>query len=79
MPITAKLENMNSAEDPRRTFETAIAKIQEGEKPRKPSQLPIVVRKQAIAPSHQTAEKRALIDAARALAQLWNVSPTLVR
>jgi hypothetical protein len=54
----------------RQTFETAIAQIQRGGKPLSRSKTPIFVR---------TTEKRALTEAARALAQLWNISPTLIR
>jgi len=68
----------SEAHDLRRTFETAIAQIQQGGE-RSRSKTPIAVRRQTVLPGDQTAEKRALTDAARALAQLWNISPTLVR
>jgi hypothetical protein len=67
------------AADLRRTFESAIAQIQQGAKPLSRSQTPIFVRKQAVMPKAPDAEKRALTEAARALAQLWNISPTLIR
>ena len=64
--------------DPRRTFESAIAQIQHrGGRPL--SQTPIAVRKHAATPDDSALEKRAVTDAARALAQLWKVSPALVR
>lgn len=63
----------------RRTFESAIAQVQQGTKPLSPSKTPIFVRKQSVMPKGPDAEKRALTDAARALAQLWNISPTLIR
>ena len=66
------------AEALRRTFETAIAQVQPG-KAARPSQTPIFVRKQVTVPDDAAAEKRALTEAARALAQLWNISPTLIR
>lgn len=64
-------------DDPRRTFETAISELQRRVQPRK-SQTPIAVRDNALA-RDSAAEKRVLTDAARALAQLWNVSPALIR
>jgi hypothetical protein len=61
-----------SAADLRRTFETAFTQLQHrGE----PAKAPIAVRNQ----DDLADEKRALNSAARALAQLWNVSPSLVR
>ena len=66
-------------DDLRRTFATAIAQMQQSKRPLSRSQTPIFVRKQAIAPNRPDAEKRALTAAARALAQLWNISPTLIR
>jgi hypothetical protein len=62
----------------RQTFETAIAQIQQCGKTRGRSQTKIVVRK-VTTPDDPAAEKRALNTAARALAQLWNISPTLIR
>ena len=64
-------------DDPRRTFESAIAQIQGGQRPS--SQTPIAVRPQAPLADGPAAEKRAVTDAARALARLWKVSPALVR
>jgi hypothetical protein len=67
-----------SADDPRRSFESAIAQIQHrGERPL--SQTPIADRGRPPMPGDPGAEKQALTDAARALARLWNVSPALVR
>lgn len=67
-------------ENPRKMFESAIALVQKARSKAR-SSAPIVARKQAPAPAQreQADEKRALTDAARALAQLWNVSPHLVR
>jgi hypothetical protein len=67
------------AADLRRTFESAIAQVQQGAKPLNRSKMPIFVRKQAVTPKSADAEKQALTEAARALAQLWNISPTLIR
>jgi len=66
-----------TADDLRRTFETAVAQIQH--KPLKASQTPIVVRRRATPLTEPALEKQALTNAARALAQLWNISPSLVR
>ncbi len=65
--------------DLRRTFETAIAQIRRDGKTLSRSQTPIVVRKETQVPGDSADEKRALTTAARALAQLWNISPTLIR
>jgi len=67
------------AEALRRTFETAIAQVQHGGKAIRHAQTPIFVRKPVAVPDDAAAEKRALTEAARALAQLWNISPTLIR
>jgi hypothetical protein len=63
----------------RRTFESAIAQVQQPGKSARPSQTPIFVRRRVTAPDDAVAEKRALTEAARALAQLWNISPNLIR
>ena len=64
--------------DPRGTFESAIAQIQHrGGRPL--SQTPIAVRRHADTPDDSALEKRAVTDAARALAQLWKVSRALAR
>jgi|HubBroStandDraft_3_1064219.scaffolds.fasta_scaffold502892_1 hypothetical protein len=76
--ILTKPLSASEAHDLRRTFETAIAQIQQGAE-RCQSKTPIAPRRQTTMPGDQSAEKRALKDAARALAQLWNISPTLVR
>jgi len=78
MATTAtKLAGLPSQDDLRRTFETALETIQHPNKPR--SQTPIVVRKPTAETGGQASEKRALTDAARALAHLWKISPSLVR
>jgi hypothetical protein len=66
-------------DDLRRTFESAIAQIQQNGKPPNRSKTPIFVRKQAAMPQGPDSEKQALTNAARALAQLWNISPRLIR
>ena len=69
-----------SVENPKATFESALALMREGKGARKPV-ASIAVRQQPLVPrsEQQATEKRALTDAARALAQLWKVSPHLVR
>ncbi len=68
-----KFGNASSPEDLRRTFERAISRTLGSER-LNPSHRPIAQRT-----SNEACEKRALTDAARALAQLWNISPTLIR
>lgn len=67
-----------SVENPKAAFECALAAMRQGNSERKP-QAAIAARRRLAAPQQQATEKRALTDAARALAQLWNVSPHLVR
>jgi hypothetical protein len=69
-----------SIDNPRQTFQSALAAIR-GPRELKDSRTRDAARSLPIAPMHskQQMEKRALTDAARALAQLWNVSPHLVR
>ena len=69
-----------SRENPRQIFESALSVMQKG-RGRVHRGTPIVARRVAIAPTQNepSTEKRALTDAARALARLWNVSPHLVR
>jgi hypothetical protein len=64
-------------EDPRRTFESAIAQIQGRRRPL--AQTPIAVRPRTPLADDSAVEKRAVADAARALARLWKVSPALGR
>jgi hypothetical protein len=64
-----------SAEDLRRVFETAVCDIHQADLADKRLQYrtPIVQRGRIVGISQAAAEKRALSDAARALAQLWKV------
>ncbi|HKU27644.1 MAG TPA: hypothetical protein VJQ54_19390 [Candidatus Sulfotelmatobacter sp.] len=66
-----------SVSNPQQMFESALSVVQHN-RPRRGS---IAARTQPIARPHseQQEEKRALTDAARALATLWKVSPHLVR
>jgi hypothetical protein len=64
------------AEDLRRVFETAISELHEADlaaSKRLQYRTPIVQRREILGISQANAEKRALTDAARALAQLWKV------
>lgn len=62
----------------KRTFENAVRDIYQAGLTGKMSQYrtPIVQRAGVPASSNLNAEKQALSDAAKALAQLWNVSPS---
>jgi len=64
-----------SADDLRHVFETAVCEIHREEVAAKRLQYraPIVPRAKVLGISQANAEKRALSDAARALAQLWKV------
>ena len=65
-----------SPEDLRRVFESAVGEIHQAElasKKRLEYRAPIVPRARILGLSQAGAEKRALSDAARALAQLWKV------
>jgi hypothetical protein len=65
-----------SADDLRRAFETAISELHEADlaaKRRSRYRAPIVQHREILGISPANAEKRALSDAARALAQLWKV------
>jgi nitrite reductase/ring-hydroxylating ferredoxin subunit len=65
-----------SAADLRHVFETAVCEIHQSRFGAKSGMLyraPIVPRARVLGISQENAEKRALTDAARALAQLWKV------
>jgi hypothetical protein len=64
-----------SPEDLRRAFETAVCELQQADRAVKKGaryRMPIVSRGRIVG-TKASAEKRALTDAARALAQLWKV------
>jgi hypothetical protein len=66
--------------NPKHTFDSALALLHQAESASSPGRSAIARRQPITAPaSDSSTEKRALTDAARALAQLWNVSPHLVR
>jgi hypothetical protein len=65
------------SQDPRREFETAMAQLQHGKEPRSASQMPICERPRKEQPP--VTEKQIVSDAARALALLWKVAPSVAR
>lgn len=72
LPVTMNLK---------RTFENAVRDIYQTSLTGKPSRYrtPIVQRAKPLGESAANAEKRALSDAAKALAQLWKVTPSSSR
>jgi hypothetical protein len=78
--MATKPSGASPMENPRQIFESALSVVQKG-RGRAPGGTPIVAPRVPIArtENEQATEKRALTDAARALARLWNVSPHLVR
>jgi hypothetical protein len=65
-----------SADDLRRVFETAVSELHEADRvarKRLQYRTPIVQRRGIFGIAQASTEKRALTDAARALAQLWKV------
>ncbi|MGA8621076.1 MAG: hypothetical protein WB660_21445 [Candidatus Sulfotelmatobacter sp.] len=65
-----------SPDDLRNAFETAVCEIHQADiaaKKKQQYRAPIVSRAKVLGISQASAEKRALSDAARALAQLWKV------
>ena len=63
-----------SAADLRQVFETAVCAVHHAVLPTPQHRTPIVQRRPATWSTEGT-EKRALTDAARALARLWNIAP----
>jgi hypothetical protein len=79
--IASKIAHTSLLGDPKQTFESAIAQIQKSGQKGSQYRTPIGMRRRAAVATQvgQVAEKQAVTDAARALAHLWHVSPTLVR
>jgi hypothetical protein len=77
--MASKPLQATSISNPQETFEAALSQMQQYENGSRRNST--AIRTQPIAPVHtnQQMEKRALTDAARALATLWKVSPHLVR
>ena len=76
--MTMKFANASSPNELRRAFERAISNTK-GDNSSSPSRRPIAFRKGTLGLSKEAEEKKALTDAARALAQLWDISPRLIR
>jgi hypothetical protein len=69
-----QMQPQRSAEDLRRAFETAVCEIHRADLAAKAQyRAPIVSRARLLGLSQAGAEKRALSDAANALAQLWKL------
>jgi len=69
-------QRLPSAEDLRRAFEAAVCELHHADRAAQKGALyymPIVPRRKLRGDSEAGAEKRALSDAARALARLWKV------
>jgi hypothetical protein len=79
--IASKIGHASVVGDPKQTFESAIAQIQKNGQKTSDYRTPIGMRRRTAVSTQvgQVAEKQAVTDAARALAHLWHVSPTLVR
>lgn len=58
-----------------RTFENAVRNIYQAEAKGPSYRMPIVQRRRVAADAPANAQKKALSDAAKALAQLWKVAP----
>ena len=74
-----KPDTAHRTQDPLQVFDAAIRHLEQGGQQRSPAQTPIVMRWQAQTDSGSCAKERALTDAARALALLWNVSTIPIR
>ncbi len=71
----AGAQRLPSPEDLRSAFETAVCELQQADRAAKKGaqyRMPIVSRERILG-TKAGAEKRALTDAARALAQLWKI------
>jgi hypothetical protein len=76
-PTHIEAQRSASPEDLKRVFETAVCEIHQADiaanKKKLEYRAPIVSRARILGLSQAGAEKRAVSDAARALAQLWKV------
>jgi hypothetical protein len=68
-----------TGDDPQRAFEKAIALVEHGSSSRGLAQIPIGLHRKIMKADDPSLEKKALSDAAEALARLWKISPSLVR
>lgn len=71
----------SSIDNPQETFESALALMRQsgGPSDRRAASTGVARTRPIVPVGSEQSEKRALTDAARALARLWNVSPHLVR
>ena len=76
---TKPLQTSSTIDNPQQTFESALSLMQPGHSRRRRNSIEARTQPIVVAHSEQQLEKRALTDAARALARLWHVSPNLVR
>ncbi len=76
--MAPKIAHRPLVRDSKQTFESALAQVQQGSTKAKSYRTPIAAGRRP-GQSAEAAEKQALTAAARALARLWHVSPTLVR
>jgi hypothetical protein len=77
-----ELQRSASADDLKHIFEAAVCELHHPDMlaPKNPQyRMPIVQRRSLPNASPASAEKRAMSDAARALAQLWKVSAHVAR
>jgi hypothetical protein len=80
MPNSAeKVSHKSPDEASSKAWKAAMEYLQKERTDSKPSQTPIAVCRSGKAYNHQITEKRALKEAALALARLWNLSPGRVR
>jgi hypothetical protein len=77
-----ELQRASSADDLKHIFEAAVCELHHPDMlaPKNPQyRMPIVQRRSLPSVTPASAEKRAVSDAARALAQLWKVSAHVAR
>lgn len=70
---SVQMHRPQSADDLKQEFEAAVYEIHRADAVKLRYRAPIVPRAKTLGISRENAEKRALSDAARALAQLWKV------
>lgn len=74
-----KPDTTHRTQDPLQIFNAAFRHLQKGGQRRSPAQTPIVMRRPAQNDGESSVKERALTEAARALACLWNVSTIPIR
>jgi hypothetical protein len=76
---TKPLQPSSTIDNPQQMFESALSLMQPDHSRRRRNSIEGRTQPIALVQSDKQIEKRALTDAARALARLWHVSPNLVR